>query len=301
MQWGDPWLLGGIALLSFALSFVGASVGLVLGHLRLPLLVLHLGGPAAGAACNLIVSGTGALAGAANHVRNGRVSLRCLALMGIPSAVGAVLGAVLFSRHLSHFWAHLVIGAMLVVSGLQMLRPSANAEEGPPAALGWRQVLLEVLIGLGLGVLAVLTGLMLGSLRLPLMMRMLRIDAKVAVGSNLAIGCLTALVGATTWFATGRNVPWGPVLAALLVVVPPTMVGGYLGGWLTGRISKEGVKKLAGVLIAVTGLLMVGQEARPLVRFVVWPLEYETPDLLEDEDTDDYSVEDDAFEMWGPP
>src|SRR3954465_6789647 len=91
-----------IALLSFVLSFLGASVGLVLGHLRLPLLVIYLGSPAAGAACNLIVSGSGAFAGALNHLRNGRVSWHCLALMGLPSAIGAVIGAAVFSRHISH-------------------------------------------------------------------------------------------------------------------------------------------------------------------------------------------------------
>ena len=59
--------LGGIAVLSFLLSFVGAAVGLVLGHLRLPLLVAHLGSPVAGASTNLAVSGLGALAFAARR------------------------------------------------------------------------------------------------------------------------------------------------------------------------------------------------------------------------------------------
>src|SRR3954453_21817758 len=74
MHPGSPWLLVGIGVLSFALAFIGAAVGLILGHLRLPLLIAYLGSPTGGAMMNLLISGTGALSGSASHVRAGRVS-----------------------------------------------------------------------------------------------------------------------------------------------------------------------------------------------------------------------------------
>ena len=49
METHHVFLLCGIALLSFVLSFIGSAVGLVLGHLRLPLLIAYLGSPGAGA------------------------------------------------------------------------------------------------------------------------------------------------------------------------------------------------------------------------------------------------------------
>src|SRR5262245_57379050 len=52
-------LLAGIGVLSFGLALFGAAVGLVLGHLRLPLLVYALGSPIVGAATNLAISGLG--------------------------------------------------------------------------------------------------------------------------------------------------------------------------------------------------------------------------------------------------
>jgi hypothetical protein len=48
MEPGSLWLLIAIALLSFALAFIGAAVGLVLGHLRWPLLIAHVGSPGRG-------------------------------------------------------------------------------------------------------------------------------------------------------------------------------------------------------------------------------------------------------------
>src|SRR4051812_48427675 len=74
MVTGSLGLLIGIGALSFFLAFIGAAVGLILGHLRLPLLIAYLGSPAAGAMTNLIISGSGAVAGSASHVREGRVS-----------------------------------------------------------------------------------------------------------------------------------------------------------------------------------------------------------------------------------
>src|SRR5436309_6634632 len=122
-------LLGGIAALSFALSFAGAAVGLVLGHLRLPLLIAYLGSPVAGASTNLAVSGLGALAGTAHHARGGRVSLRALALIGIPSAVGAVVGMLLFVK-VNRFWAHVSLGLLLLFLGIRMVRAAGRPTGG---------------------------------------------------------------------------------------------------------------------------------------------------------------------------
>jgi uncharacterized membrane protein YfcA len=248
-------VLCGIGVLSFFLSVLGATVGLVLGHLRLPLLIAYLGSPVAGASTNLAVSGLGALAGTVRHAREGRVSVRVLAFIGIPSAAGAIAGVLLFIK-VNRFWAHLGLGVVLIFMGLNMLRTRSPASDKGELNLprGWR-LLGEVGIGLFLGVLSSVTGLMMSSLRVPMMIRLLRIDPKVAVGSNMAIGFLTAAVGAfTSWRAGGGFDP-----LALAVVGAPTMLGSYLGALVTGRLRKEAVQRILGWTIAGMGLLMVVQ------------------------------------------
>lgn len=256
-------LLGGIAVLSFVLSFAGAAVGLVLGHLRLPLLIAYLGSPAAGAATNLAVSGLGALTGSLRHATQGRVSPRVLALMGVPSMIGAAVGVALFIK-ISRFWSSLVLGIVLAVMGLRMIRGKTAEAENSVLTMpqGWR-LLAEIAVGLLLGILASVTGLMMSSLRVPMMIRLLRIDTRVAVGSNMAIGFLTAAVGAvTSYFAGGGFDP-----LALAVVGPPTMLGSYLGARLTGRLKKETLQHWLGCTIAVLGLVMAVEafwrETRP--------------------------------------
>lgn len=245
----------GIAAASFLLSVLGAAVGLVLGHLRLPMLIAYLGSPVAGASTNLAVSGLGALAGAIRHAREGRVSPTVLLLMGIPSAAGAMGGVLIFVK-VNRVWTHLGLGVVLVLLGLNMLRTRSQAQAAEAVAMprGLR-LLGEVGIGLFLGVLSSVTGLMMSSVRVPMMIRLLHIDPKIAVGSNLAIGFVTAAIGATTSALAGG----GFDLLALLIVGPPTMLGSYLGARLTGRLRKETVQRLLGWTIAAVGLLMVVQ------------------------------------------
>ena len=247
----DLLLLGGIGLVSFVLSLIGAAVGMVLGHLRLPLLVAFLGSPVSGASTNLAVSGLGALAGAGRHVRGGRVSLGALALVGIPSALGAVAGMLLFVK-INRFWAHVTLGLLLLVLGIRMVRQPAKQQlaADPP---GRFRLLGEVLIGLLLGALAAITGLMMNGLRLPVLVRLLRGDVAVAIGTNMAIGLLTALVGVGAAWAVGS----GFDLLCLAVVGPPTLLGSYLGAGLTGRLRKETLQRVLGWLIAVLGFLMI--------------------------------------------
>jgi uncharacterized membrane protein YfcA len=251
---GSLGLLVVIAATSFSLAFVGAAVGLVLGHLRLPLLIAYLGSPGAGAMTNLLISGSGALSGTVGHIRGGRISWVGLALLGIPSVAGAVVAVLIFVQ-INPLWSYLVIGVILVISGVNLLRPKKPEALTKPISTV-RRISIEVLIGLILGALAAVTGLMLGSLRLPMMIRYLGMDPKEAVGTNMAVGCLTALAGAGTGLLAGSGqLDW----LVMAVVVPPTLVGGYLGGWLTGQLSKEMVQRLAGGIVAVTGVILLGQ------------------------------------------
>lgn len=277
--------LVGTGLVSFALSYAGAAAGLILGHLRLPLLVYTLGSPIAGASTNLAVSGVGAVAGAWKHVREGRVSLPVLLMMGLPSIIGSAAGIVFFVS-VDLFWSHVAIGGMLLFSGVALLR--AKKDDDAAGGLPDRWVIpAEVAIGFGLGVMAAVTGLMLGTMRLPMMIKWLKVDPGVAVGSNMIIGCLTAVTAAGTAFLAGGGLD--PL--ALLIVGPPTILGSYLGAKLTGKLSKEKLKRLVGVIVAGTGVFMCGQAGQHALRRPPKPghptadplLTEELPDLRIDE------------------
>ena len=77
----------------FTTAVAGGLVGLVLGNIRLPVVLLAATAPAAGAGANISISGVAALAAASAHLARGGVDGRLLALLALRVAT-IVQGAV---------------------------------------------------------------------------------------------------------------------------------------------------------------------------------------------------------------
>lgn len=251
--------------MSGLLAYLGAMVGLVLGQFRLPLLLLALGTAPAATASNLAISSLGALTGAWTHARESRVDLRLVLSIGLPSAIAAFIS----SRTLSRFdawWIELAIGATLIVSASPIAirawrgekplpdpasSPTASGEPGPTDTLDRRWLPVEILIGTVLGGLSGVVGLLLGTLRLPAMLR-LGVSPQVAAGSNMAIGFVTGVGGTLGALGSGRV-----SMLALAIVGSTTILGAYLGARQTKSLpTRVHLALIASVLVAV-GLWLI--------------------------------------------
>jgi uncharacterized membrane protein YfcA len=102
-------------------ALAGGVVGLVLGNIRLPAVLLVASHPAAGAGANIGISGVAATAAAIVHIRAGRINWRLFAWMAPPSMLGAVAGGYL-SGVLPDEILLVTIGAVLLYFGLDLLR-----------------------------------------------------------------------------------------------------------------------------------------------------------------------------------
>lgn len=244
-----------VALLSFGLAYLGASVGLVLGQLRLPALVYWLDSPVVGAGTSLAISAVAALVGAVRHARAGRVSVRLILSIGVPSAIAAFITAR-FAAGIDPLVVKAAIGvALLVTSGFMLRRASGNVSDeedeaddsDPPQS----RMPLEIAVGAILGAVAGLVGLLMGTLRLPIMLRLGAAPVR-AVGTNLAIGCVTGLfAGVATVMES--HIDW----TAFGVVTPATMLGAYLGASATGRMEKQTLRTLIAITLVIIGLWMI--------------------------------------------
>ncbi len=272
--WGLPsavplWEALFLTVLSYGVGVLGGIVGLALGTMRLPFLLL-LGMPAPVAAgTNILVSTLGAATGSLRHLRERRVDLRVVAVQGIPAVLGAFVGG--FGSGVAPEALLIALAGVLVVwQGVELLlrarreRPRENpvASRAEPArAVGphWSRgrIVAEAVVGFAIGLLGGAVGLILGSLRLPALITILGVDPRVAAGSNLVIGFL---MGAFGWVG---HVVKGQVDYPLLVLMAITgMVGTYQGARLTGTLSLRRLLWLMGLVLLVVGTLLVWDAAR---------------------------------------
>jgi uncharacterized membrane protein YfcA len=249
----SPLELIAVFVWSFAVSFFGGLVGLVLGNLRLPLIVLVATSPAAGAGANVAISGAAALTAGYGHWRGGRVKWRLFWWMAPTSLVGAIVGG-LISGVLPN---RVLLGAISVVvlygavEVWRYQRPKPEEDERVPTQ---RELLVNAaLVGLGVGLLGGLVGLILGSLRLPAMVRWAGVGPYAAVGTNAAVGAVVGLGGLIGHLPSG--IDWG----ILAVGAAAAMPAAYLGSHFTGRLDEHRLIQAMAAVLVVSGTAMAVQ------------------------------------------
>jgi uncharacterized protein len=225
-------------------------LGLVLGTLRLPLIVLATGNPLHAAGTNIAVSAAAAGAGGLRHAREGRVDWSIVAWMAPPSVAGAIAGALL-AGDIPESALYAVIAAVLLWSGVDLaLRPIA------PRPRQQLRVGLGAALGLVIGFLGGAVGVILGTLRMPALVRSVGLGVRRAAGTNLVVGFLLGFAGFAAHAASLR-VDW-PVLAAGLTGALP---GGWLGAKATGRYDEDALRRALGAVLVVVGLAFAAQAA----------------------------------------
>jgi uncharacterized protein len=223
-------------------------LGLVLGTLRLPFIVLATGSPLAAAGTNIAISAAAAGAGGLRHAREGRVDWRVVAWIAFPSVAGAVAGALL-ADDVSETLLYSLIAAVLLWSGIDLALRPVNARPRATLRLG-RGTALSFLIG----VLGGAVGVILGTLRMPTLIRAVGMDVRRAAGTNLVAGFLLGVAGFAT-HALEHGVVWSVLGAGLAGAIP----GGWLGARATGRVSEDALRIALGIVLVVVGIAFAVQ------------------------------------------
>ena len=227
---------------SFVAGYAGSMLGLVLGTLRLPLFVWLAGSPLAAAGTNIAISAAAAAAGSIRHAREGRVDWRLVAWMAPPSVLGAVLGA-LVADDVSERLLQALIAVVLLWSGVDLaLRPVR------PRVRERLRLWPAVTGGVGIGALGGAVGVILGTLRMPTLVRGVGLDVRRAAGTNLVVGFLLGVAGFAA-HAGALGVDRELLAAGLAGAIP----GGWLGARATGRYDEDALRIALGAVLVVVG------------------------------------------------
>ena len=109
------------------------------------------------------------------------------------------------------------------------------------------------LTGLAIGVLGGVVGLILGSLRMPALLRWVGETPQKAVGTNVTVGVFVGVAGSLAHLPNAA-----PDLDVILVGGAASVPGALLGSRLTGRLSDRDLVRAIGVvlLVAAAGTLV---------------------------------------------
>jgi len=241
--------LAAIAAWCFLTAFAGGLVGLVLGNIRLPALLLVSSTPAAGAGANIGVSGVAAATAAVTQVRAGRIHWRVFWWMVPPSVVGAVIGG-LVSGALPGTALLILIGILLLGFGVDLLRP-----RGPIRRREQLNIRAAVASGAVIGFLGGVVGLILGSLRMPALLRFVGEEPMRAVGTNLLVGVFVGAAGVV------GHLPGGIDWTAFAIGAAASVPGALLGARLTGRLDERQLLRAIGIVLLIAGAVTLVRAA----------------------------------------
>ena len=218
------------AIVLFVLvSFAYANVGLGGGLLYFPILYHLFPGwsPSTIVAMTLLCSIATQVASATTHHRAGLVHGRTVALLALPLAIGAAVGARLTIGAAAE-WMRIGFAVVLVAVAVRMAWKTWKGG-GPPIPSDRGQTTRLVLLSMAAAVTGVLSGCVGiggGIVLVPLLLALARLETRHAIGTASAALAVTATVGFVTYLLS-RQVQ---APAALAICLAFTALVGGLGG-----------------------------------------------------------------------
>lgn len=249
---------------------IGVSLGLIGGGgsiLTLPVLVYLLGiNPVLSTAYSLFVVGSTSLVGSINYMKKGLVSYKTAIIFAIPS-----LTAVFLTRNyviplvpdelftVSGFLVTKDIAIMIffalvmLIASYSMIRDKREdaAEDQEPEY----NIPLIIVEGILVGVLTGIVGAGGGFLIIPALVLLAKLPMKMAVGTSLLIIAAKSLFGFLGDVAN-QPIEW----LFLLQFTGLSIVGIFIGTYLSKFIPGAKLKKGFGWFVLVMGIYIIGKE-----------------------------------------
>jgi uncharacterized membrane protein YfcA len=164
-----------------------------------------------------------------------------------PSVAGAIAGGYA-AGHLPGNVLRILIGSALIVFGIDLLRRRRDALPEPRETPDIRAA---VVAGAAIGAIGGLIGLILGTLRVPALIRWVGEEPARAIGTNLVVGIAVGAAGLVGHLPTG--VDW----TLLGVGAGASIPGALVGSRFTGRLSAAALLRAIGVILLVSGTVTI--------------------------------------------
>ena len=174
--------------------------------------------------------------------------------MAPTSLIGAIVGGLIAGELPNRVLLGAI--ALVILYGAVEVARYQRLPGGGEVAIPERRELLfhAALVGFGVGLLGGFVGLILGSLRLPALVKYAGVSPYAAVGTNAAVGAVVGVGGLLGHLPSG--VDW----SILAVGAAAAMPAAYLGARFTGRLDEHQLLRAMAAVLVVSGVSM-GVEA----------------------------------------
>ncbi len=231
-----------LAVIGLAGGFMAGLVGIGGGIVIIPLLVYVAGLPVKLATgISMVQAFFATVSGLLIHRRNRTVDTKLGIILGAMGISGALVGsfgsAYLSGRTL------LTIYLLLVIVAVVLMFMAPRGSESSSYRIHYP---LAAALGLAVGALAGALGVGGGFIMTPLMISVLKIPTRVAVGTSLLMILPTTFSGSIGKVATGQF-----DLAIAMVIVAGSIVGAQFGGRANARFSPRTIRLALTVLLIV--------------------------------------------------
>lgn len=257
----------------FLAALVGVSLGIIGGGgsiLTVPILVYVLGvNPLLATSYSLFIVGSTSMVGAVNSYRKGLVNVKTALLFGLSSIITVfftrklvmpLIPHIIFSsKHIvltQSMMIMLLFAVLMLLASVAMIRSRKNilsnehihsSKNHPVAQL----LMYGVMIGLVTGFLGAGGGFLI----IPVLVILLKMPMKQAIGTSLLIIALNSIIG----FAGDKGhfiIDW----KLLLAITAMAIIGIFIGGYIGRKIDGEKLKKTFGWFVLLMGIYIIVRE-----------------------------------------
>lgn len=236
--------------IGFIGAFVAGLVGIGGAIILVPLLIYgpHLVGHAgldihAASGATMVQVAVAGVTGMLAHRRLGNLDVPLTVTLGGSMAFGSLVGGLTSGLVPGEYLGALFASLAAVAAGLMLVGPSAAIEaRGEPVRF---RAPAAAAVGLVVGTLMGMVGAGGGFLLVPIMIFLLHVPVRIAVGSTLAIVAASGVTGSIGKAVTGQ-IEWMFALALVVGALP----GAHVGARLSRLVPVRLLARLLGLLIA---------------------------------------------------
>ncbi len=236
-------------------GFISGLLGIGGGIIMVPLLLyvppalgVGLLGMKAVAGITSVQSFVGAVSGAVGHNRFKRINRNLVIYMGSSMAVGSLAGSIA-SDSVSANLMLMIFACMALMASIMMFIPKKDhADDISAESIQFHRV-HTITAGLILGILSGLIGQGGAFLFIPVMIYLLHIPMRIAIGSALAIGIISSIAVLLGRLGTNQI----PYMFSLVLVIG-VVIGAQFGSVMSQRTPQLALRRVLAILISLSAI-----------------------------------------------